>query len=657
MKNVLIRKKRTQQDFISDAREVHGDKYDYSKVKYVNQLTKVKLICNEHGEFLQYPKYHLKGNGCVHCGNKRNSLRRRKSTEDFIESSINAHGDKYDYSKVIYTTSPSKVTIICPEHGEFEQIALSHMSGHGCSRCSLSHPRNNKSFILDAKKIHQDRYDYSKVEYKNNRTKVILICKEHGEFLQTPSEHLVGSGCIDCAGIRKKTTEQFIEEAILKHGKKYDYSKSNYINSSTIITIVCPIHGEFEQVAYVHLNGSGCKDCGYEDAGKKRLKGIDDFITDANEIHGNRYDYSNSIYKGTHKKIEIICEIHGSFKQTPKSHLIGQGCPECGLIKIGDFFRKSNYQFILDANKIHKGKYDYSLVSYKSGTEKVIIICPTHGKFMQAPIQHTSGKGCIDCAGIRKKTTEQFIEDVKLIHGDRYDYSEVDYKNNRSIIKIKCFEHGVFEQQAHSHLRGHGCIICSGKNQKDTDTFIEEANLVHKGIYDYSDVDYKINFEPVLIKCKTHGMFPQTPKEHLRGGGCPRCKNKKEGRLAIILNEMVIIHRQFRIENRFFDFYLPEHGILIERDGEQHYHGSQWEGIDRKESLKFQQKNDREKTKLAKSLGFKIYRIPYWLEEDEERTEILNILNAKASFPDIPMMKHGETHPKPTPSSPVRTPH
>ncbi|MBT5215216.1 hypothetical protein HOM13_00605 [Candidatus Woesearchaeota archaeon] len=149
------------------------------------------------------------------------------------------------------------------------------------------------------------------------------------------------------------------------------------------------------------------------------------------------------------------------------------------------------------------------------------------------------------------------------------------------------------------------------------------------------------------MKCKTHGIFPQTPKHHLKGGGCPRCKNKKEGRLAIILNEMVIIHRQFRIENRFFDFYLPEHGILIERDGEQHYHGSQWEGIDRKESLKHQKKNDREKTKLAKSLGFKIYRIPYWLEEDEERTEILNILNEKPSYPDVPNMKQGVTHPRP----------
>jgi len=640
-------RKLTQKEVLDRFKKVHGDEYDYSEVKYINQLTKVKLICKEHGEFLQYPKYHLQGNGCVHCGNKRNSLRRRKSTLDFIESSINAHGDKYDYSKVIYTTSPSKVTIICPEHGEFEQIALSHMSGHGCSRCSSSHPRNNKSFILDAKKIHQDRYDYSKVEYKNSRTKVILICKEHGEFLQTPSEHLVGSGCIDCAGLRKKTTEQFIKEAILKHGEKYDYSKVKYVNSNTCVSIICPVHGEFTQVPSAHISGHGCRECGFEEGSGKRLKGIEDFIMEANEIHENRYDYSKSIYKGTHRKIEIICEIHGSFKQTPKAHLIGQGCPECGLIKIGDLKRKSNYQFILEANKVHKGKYDYSLVSYKRSTEKVIIICPTHGKFLQAPIQHTSGKGCIDCAGMRKKTTEQFIEDAKLVHGERYDYSEVKYKNNRSLLKIKCPEHGVFEQQAKSHLKGRGCIICSGKNQKDTETFIKEANLVHKKIYDYSDVDYKTNSEPVLIKCKTHGIFPQTPKHHLKGGGCPRCKNKKEGRLAIILNEMVIIHRQFRIENRFFDFYLPEHGILIERDGEQHYHGSQWEGIDRKESLKHQKKNDREKTKLAKSLGFKIYRIPYWLEEDEERTEILNILNEKPSYPDVPNMKQGVTHPRP----------
>ena len=643
----MMRKKRTQQNFIHDSKEVHGNKYDYSEVKYVNQLTKVKLICKEHGEFLQYPKYHLKGNGCVHCGNKRNSLRSRKSTQDFIESSRIVHGEKYDYSKVIYTTSPSKVTIICPEHGEFEQIALSHMSGHGCSRCSSSHPRNNKSFILDAKKVHGDRYDYSKVEYKNTKTKIIIICKEHGEFLQTPSEHLVGSGCIDCAGLRKKTTEQFIEESILKHGKKYDYSKVKYVNSNTKVSIICPVHGEFEQVASQHTSGKGCNDCGYEEAGKKRLKGIDDFITEANEIHNNRYDYTKSIYNGTHKKIGIICEIHGSFQQTPKAHLIGQGCPECGLIKIGDLKRKSNYQFILEANKVHKGKYDYSLVSYRKNRDKLIIICPTHGQFLQAPIEHTSGKGCIDCAGMRKKTTEQFIEDAKLIHGERYDYSEVDYKNNRSIIKIKCSEHGVFEQQAKSHLKGRGCIICSGKNQKITETFIEEANLVHKGIYDYSDVDYKTNSEPVLIKCKTHGMFPQTPKLHLNGCGCPRCKNKKEGRLAIILNEMTIIHRQYKIENKRYDFYLPDYNILIERDGEQHYRGTDFGGTDKNENLIFQQNNDQYKTNLAKSKGHKICRIPYWLKEEDERKEIQNILNGQPTYPDVPDLEQAKSKPPP----------
>ena len=645
-------RKRTPQDFINDAKEVHGDKFDYSEVNYVNRITKVKIICPKHGEFFQRPREHLRGNGCTTCGTEKNTLRNIKDTNWFIEKAKQVFGDKYDYSKVKYTNSKSKVIIICPKHGEFSQVANSHISGFECRECgydklSNKFSDNTESFISKAISVHGDKYDYSKVEYKNNRNKVTLVCKVHGEFLQTPSEHLNGSGCIDCAGLRKKTTEQFIGEAILKHGKKYDYSKSNYLNNRTKIKIICPIHGEFKQVAYVHLNGGGCKDCSYEIAGKKRLKGIDDFITEANEIHENRYDYSKSIYKGTHKKIEIICDTHGSFNQTPKAHLTGQGCPECGLIKIGDIKRKSNYQFILEANKVHKGKYDYSLVLYKKNHDKVIIICPTHGQFFQAPIEHTSGKGCIDCAGLRKKTTEQFIEDAKLVHGERYDYSEVNYKNKNSLVKIKCPDHGVFEQQAGSHLRGRGCIICSGKNQKDTETFIKEANLVHKKIYDYSDVDYKTNSEPVLIKCKTHGIFPQTPKQHLIGGGCPRCKNKKEGRLAIILNEMTIIHRQFRIENMFFDFYLPEYGILIERDGEQHYHGSQWEGIDRKESLKHQKKNDREKTKLAKSLGFKIYRIPYWLEEDEERTEILNILNEKPSYPDVPNMKQGQTHPKP----------
>ena len=95
---------------------------------------------------------------------------------------------------------------------------------------------NTESFISKAISVHGNKYDYSKVEYKNTGTKVILICKEHGEFLQTPNEHLVGSGCIDCAGLRKKTTEEFIEDAKLFHGERYDYSEVNYKNKNSIKT-------------------------------------------------------------------------------------------------------------------------------------------------------------------------------------------------------------------------------------------------------------------------------------------------------------------------------------------------------------------------------------------------------------------------------------
>ena len=128
-------------------------------------------------------------------------------------------------------------------------------------------------------------------------------------------------------------------------------------------------------------------------------------------------------------------------------------------------------------------KYDYTKVEYKNTGTKVILICKEHGEFLQTPSEHLVGSGCIDCAGLRKKTTEEFIEDAKLFHGERYDYSEVNYKNKNSLVKIKCPDHGVFEQQAGSHLRGRGCIICSGKNQKERNNLALKA-LENVGLKD-----------------------------------------------------------------------------------------------------------------------------------------------------------------------------
>ena len=192
-------KKITTEEFIEKARKVHGDKYDYSKVKYVNYETKVCIMCPKHGEFWQTPHHHLsRKQGCHLCNGGVNL-----STEEFIEKAKEIHGEKYDYSKVKYIDNRTKVCIICPEHGEFWQTPNSHLNGNGCFDCSyvergLKRNSTTEEFIEKARKVHGDKYDYSKVKYVNAKTKVCIICPEHGEFLQTPNSHLSGQGCSKC---------------------------------------------------------------------------------------------------------------------------------------------------------------------------------------------------------------------------------------------------------------------------------------------------------------------------------------------------------------------------------------------------------------------------------------------------------------------------
>ena len=249
-------KRCTTKEFIAKAKIVHGDKYDYSKVNYVNNSTKVTIICPVHGEFEQRPSTHLSGHGCPSC-----SGRKKLTKEEFIKRAKEVHGDKYDYSKVNYVNSSTKVTIICPKHGEFEQTPNLHLKSQGCPNCSGNKKMTIEEFIKRAKKVHGDKYDYSKVKYVNAMTKVTIICPIHGEFEQTPAKHLSGSGCIRCVKKKQLTTEEFIEKAREVHGDKYDYSKVNYVNTYTKVTIICPIHGDFEQTPNAHLAGQGCPIC------------------------------------------------------------------------------------------------------------------------------------------------------------------------------------------------------------------------------------------------------------------------------------------------------------------------------------------------------------------------------------------------------------
>ena len=259
-------KRVTTADFIRRARKVHGNRYDYSKVEYVKSSEKVAIICPEHGRFWQTPNAHFVGKGCKSCADKIRGLKRRLTTDEFIRNVKAVHGERYDYSKVVYVSAKSKVTIICPVHGEFEQRALNHYIGRGCHECGGNKPLTLDRLIERANKIHKGRYDYSRVEYQNVDTKVEIICPDHGSFFQRPAAHLRGFGCDRCGQIETgkslaHSLDRFLEDARQSHGDRYDYSQVEYVNALSKVTIICPKHGAFQQTPASHIRDIGCPAC------------------------------------------------------------------------------------------------------------------------------------------------------------------------------------------------------------------------------------------------------------------------------------------------------------------------------------------------------------------------------------------------------------
>ena len=221
-------KKKTLNEFIEKAKQVHGDKYDYSKVKYIDNKTKICIICPEHGEFWQMPSCHLSGKGCKLCGYEKSKKSQRFTTEIFVEKAIDRYGKKYDYSKVNYINSQTPVLITCNIHGDFSMRPNDHLQGQECPKCKLLKLRKKfalttKQFIEKAKQVHGDRYDYSKVEYVNNKTKVCIICPEHGEFWQSPDKHLTGDNCPQCnrSKLEEKTSNILTKNEIIFEEQKH----------------------------------------------------------------------------------------------------------------------------------------------------------------------------------------------------------------------------------------------------------------------------------------------------------------------------------------------------------------------------------------------------------------------------------------------------
>ena len=485
--------------FVAQVRAKHGDYYGYEETRFVNTRGEVRIRCPRHGVFEQNAGKHLRGYGCKACGDERRGAEQsRAAGAKFEAKARKVHGDKYGYQDVVYRDARTPVTIHCQKHGPFPQEPRVHLDGSGCKACGTEAMAAARAataaaeYVAKAKKVHGDRYGYEAAVLVSARTNVTIQCSVHGPFEQRPHAHLAGRGCDKCgneaaAAKRRKSTARFVAEASRVHGQLYDYSLVDYRSRSKPVTILCAAHGPFPQAPGHHLLGRGCPRCGAAKQANALRRGQDEFVEMARSVHGDRYGYEEADYRDSTTKVAIRCPEHGVFRQEPNSHLKGSGCRTCASERIAALRRKDTQTFVREARAVHGDTYDYSFTEYRANDEKVAIECRLHGPFELAPSNHLNGQGCYDCGlerirRARSKTREQFIEDARRVHGDRYGYERVVYEHSHMDVTIVCRAHAPFDQTPGGHLQGHGCPRCNHFVSKPETEWLDALGVPERSV-------------------------------------------------------------------------------------------------------------------------------------------------------------------------------
>jgi hypothetical protein len=398
--------------------------------------------------------------------------------------------------------------------------------------------------------------------------------------------------------MKKLNKQEFIIKAKNIWKDKYDYSLTNYIDMKTKIKIIYDgwIH---EQSPENHLLGKECE---------KRWN-TEKFIHYSKKIWGDKYDYSKVIFINMKTPV-IIIKNDNIHRQSPENHLLGKKCGEKRVLKTTEVF-------VSDAKKIWGNKYDYSLVDYKGANIPIKIIFEKE-IYIQTPSSHLNG---MNCERDTIKSQKDFLRKAIKKHGEnKYNYSLVEYKGIENKIKI-IYENKIYEQKAGAHL--YAGLPENNKFRKTTQEFIEESNLIHSNVFDYSKVNYINNSIKVTIICPIHGEFDQNPNSHLQGTGCPNCIESKGEKLIdkILKRFKINFDRQKKfsdcknIRELPFDFWIPSMNTLIEYDGKQHYEPlSFFGGIEAFEKLKT---NDKIKNDYCEDNYINLIRIKY----DEKNIE------------------------------------
>jgi hypothetical protein len=276
------------------------------------------------------------------------------------------------------------------------------------------------------------------------------------------------------------TNDDFIKRASTVHKNFYDYL-DEYKNSKEKIKIKCPLHGEFEQKPYSHLQGIGCPKCAIEKRANLCRKKDDTFIKQANDVHNYFYNYDKVVYKNTMDNIIIVCPLHGDFKQSPQSHLKGYGCPGCTPRKEN----KSNSLFVEQATKLHNSKYKY-FDDYKGAHTPIKINCPIHGDFLQTPNSHLKGRGCPNCQWSNSSKLEKSWLDKLGI--------DIKYRNKSIIIDGKTFKFDAYVPDTNTIYEFYGDYWHGNPNKTYNSNINQKSKVSFSELYQNT-----INREKFLI--------------------------------------------------------------------------------------------------------------------------------------------------------------
>lgn len=349
-------RKLSQSEYIKRAKEKHGDKYDYSKCNYINSLTKVAIICKEHGLFWQAPHAHTRGSGCPKCSSTSSIHKNVTNNEEFNKVAKEINGGKYSYIDDFEGLS-ELVSVICPVHGPFKIKAYKHLKGHGCMKCNYDNNRTrvkNPSIFREKAEKHYKDLDFSSTDF-TKRT-IIVHCTKHGKLIKNRDSFLAGGdGCKECAyeqmaSQNRRPPEAFVELAKKLHNGFYNYDLKDYKNQNSSITIICPKHGEFSQTPKHHLRGQGCPNCKTSAGQLEILNFLEEHYK--GEILLNDRScispYEIDLYI---KDIKVGIEFHGNFyhsynrSETTKEKLRHSHKADCASnIKLYQFYESEWYR-------------------------------------------------------------------------------------------------------------------------------------------------------------------------------------------------------------------------------------------------------------------------------------------------------------------------